>query len=75
MGEITADTKITIGLVISLIGGVFWLSSLHAQTNSNAQAIERIQVKQKDQDSKIEAILINTTTANAKLDLMLERKK
>lgn len=72
---ITQETKITLGLVMSLLGGVFWLSSLHAKTVANSETIQRIQEKQKDQDNKIEAVLVNTTNANAKLDILIGERK
>lgn len=72
---ISHETKITIGLASSLLGGVLWLSNLHAKTVANSETIQRIQEKQKDQDSKIEAVLVNTTNANAKLDILLDERK
>lgn len=70
------ETKITLGLAITMLGGVIWLTDLHAKTNANSLAIDTIQAKQKEQDSKIETVLINTTQANSKLDLLLmERDK
>lgn len=72
---LSKETKITLSLAISLLGGVIWLSDLHARTNANSKAIESMQLKQKEQDGKIEAVLVNTTQANAKLDLLLMERK
>jgi len=68
------ETKIAFSLLIPLVGGIMWLSTLHAQTTANSVEIEKIQARQKEQDQKIEAILVNTTRANTKLDFILERK-
>lgn len=72
---VSKETKITLGLAISLVGGILWLSTLHAKTEANSKAIDEVQRKQKEQDGKIEAVLINTTQANAKLDLLLTERK
>ena len=74
MSKITKDTSIAIGLIIPLVGGILWLSTLHAATTANSVAIEKIQLRQKEQDDKIELILINTTRANTKLDVLMESK-
>lgn len=68
------DSKIALGLLIPLVGGILWLSTLHAQTSANSLAIDEIKNKQQKQEEKIEAILVNTTQANTKLDLIMRRK-
>lgn len=42
MSTITKNTGISISLAISLLGGVFWLSSIYYQASSNAQDISEI---------------------------------
>ena len=39
---ISENTGISIGLVITLVGGIFWLSTIYFQGKANASAIEAI---------------------------------
>lgn len=43
---ITENTGISISLVISLAGGLVWLSTLYYKTEAMAQTVNRIEVKQ-----------------------------
>jgi hypothetical protein len=45
LGLVTKETGITIGLVIALFGGVFWLSSMYATVQSTADRIEKLEPK------------------------------
>jgi len=43
---ITENTTISISVVISLIGGIFWLTTLYAKAESTEKAVERVEIKQ-----------------------------
>lgn len=45
VGVISRATLIPLGLVITLMGGVAWLSSVHSQGQFNTKAIEKLDVK------------------------------
>jgi len=40
--KISEDTKITLGLGVALVGGIFWLANLDFQGRANAQSIEAV---------------------------------
>ena len=46
MTKITEKTLIPLSLVISIVGGVFWLTTMWADTQANALTIEKIEFKQ-----------------------------
>lgn len=39
---ISENSSVSIGLLITIMGGVFWISTLYARTDSNTTALERI---------------------------------
>lgn len=43
---INESTSISVGLLITLVGGIFWLSTLYAKTEATAKAVERIEIRQ-----------------------------
>lgn len=45
---ISENTGVSVGLVIALVGGVFWLSTMWAQGRANASAIEAISLDRKE---------------------------
>ena len=56
--KITEGTLIPISLVIILIGGVVWLTTLYFTTQSNAAAIDKIQLKYDAISDKLDDIVI-----------------
>lgn len=46
INKITENTLLPVSLVVILVGGVFWLTTLYNQTVSNAQDISAIETKQ-----------------------------
>ena len=46
VAKITENTLIPISLVITLVGFVFWLTNIYAQTASNSETIKKIETKQ-----------------------------
>lgn len=45
---ISENTGISISVVISLLGGIFWLSTLYAKTVATEQSINRIELNQQE---------------------------
>jgi hypothetical protein len=45
LGLVTKETGITIGLVIALFGGVFWLASMYATVQTTSDRIEKLEPK------------------------------
>jgi hypothetical protein len=46
-------TPITIGLLISIVGGVAWLTELKYQNDANAKEILEVKVDQKDMNKSL----------------------
>jgi hypothetical protein len=44
--KITENTLLPISLVITLVGGVFWLTTIYSQSNANAVEIKEMKTKQ-----------------------------
>lgn len=44
---LSEDTPITIGLLVIIIGGVLWLSSMDASGKANTKALDEIKMEQK----------------------------
>lgn len=48
LSRITEDTLIPVSLVITIVGGVFWLSALWHKADANAEAIQEIKAERKE---------------------------
>lgn len=86
MEIITENTAISIGLVVLLIGGAAWLTTLHVSTLSNGKRLSKIQDKNEESDTrlrqridKLEAetntILERMARMETKLDFIIESIK
>lgn len=53
---ITENTPISISLLISLAGGIFWLTTLYSKTEANAEALKRIEYNQEKYTENLEQI-------------------
>jgi hypothetical protein len=53
---ISESTGISISLLITLAGGIFWLSTLYAKTLNTEQATQRIESKQDQYNKDIQEI-------------------
>lgn len=53
--------KMSLGLIAILIGGIFWISSLYAETTHNTTALERI-------ENKVDSLAERLTRVEDKLD-------
>lgn len=53
---ISENTPISIGLLMTIIGGIFWLTNLYAQTISNSNALHRIENNQDRYTQNLEQI-------------------
>ena len=72
MDMITEKTLVPISLLAVLAGGVFWLSSMYAQTTANAQAIVEIKEAQKDDRREI---IERLNHIDNKIDRLLRQTK
>ncbi len=68
LGKITEDTAVSISLLIVIIGGVFWLSTLYAKTNNTAEAVSRIEDKSQEYQKTVDEINLRLTRIEAKLE-------
>lgn len=50
---ISEHTSISLTVLISLVGGIFWLTTLYAKTESTAQAISRIEINQTEYNKNL----------------------
>lgn len=46
--RIDERTPVSIGLMVLIIGGVFWLASMHIETVSNAEQVKELKEDVKD---------------------------
>jgi hypothetical protein len=65
--RITEDTLIPISLVIMLVGGVFWLTSMYNATAANSKDIAELKVKQEQYNQTVQAIWIELVTIKTRL--------
>lgn len=56
MAKITENTTLSIGLVIVLVGGVFWFSSIYFKTDANAAAVTELVKFVKSVDKRLKRI-------------------
>lgn len=75
MGKITESTTISIGLVIILIGGVFWLSTLYANDMTQNQKIAELHQENKEIKDDIKKILNDTYEIKADLKILTNNKR
>lgn len=82
MDLISSDTGITVGLVITLIGGVVWLTRLHSLALTNQRTLIELNKRIAVQDARIEsqereaAVLTNQISIiNTKLDYIIDELK
>lgn len=57
MKTITETTLIPISLVITLVGGIVWLSTLYARTEETAKAIIRVEANQQGYNENLREII------------------
>jgi hypothetical protein len=72
MKKITESTLVPISLVITLFGGVMWLSALWFREEANAQAIAEVKQVIKDDRATLRDDIKHI---NDKLDKIMERLK
>lgn len=70
MKQLTETTLLPISLVITIIGGVFWLTSIYNTTQSNAASIASIENKQERYIETVSEIRVEL----GKIKGMLEKK-
>jgi hypothetical protein len=68
--KITEKTAVSISLVISLIGGIAWLTNLHADTSRNTEQIGRIEEKL----DSIEQIKLDVAIIKTELQLIRKQR-
>lgn len=80
--KITEKTLIPISLVITLVGGVAWLSNLHFVSAQSAEAITKIEQKQDSYVQSLDQIKLKLIEIEAnqkhvikKLEELSERRK
>ncbi len=56
MKPIGENTPITVGIVIAIIGGVFWLTEIYTRGLATAQAVSDFQVDFRDMSRDIQQI-------------------
>lgn len=63
---ITKETLMPVGLVISILGGVFWFSSVYSTVNQSADRIERL-------EAKMDVVYERTARMEATLDALISK--
>ena len=59
MKEITEKTLLPLSLVITLSGGIFWLTKQYIQTEANAETLNKVASKQDQYVEDIQAIRLD----------------
>lgn len=54
--KITKDTLISLGLLVSIVGAVFWLTSIYAEGKQNTAEILDLKDNQKDYVKTLQSI-------------------
>lgn len=70
---ISDDTKITLGIVVALLGGMGFVTSLAFQTNSNAAAIEKMQRSSDERNEKLDQIATDIAVIKTKLGFIQKK--
>lgn len=70
MSTISESTKITVGFVVTLLGGIWWLTTLYSDVQTQAAEIRNIK-----NDARInqEYNLYELRAINKKLDSIIEK--
>ena len=68
MKAITEATLMPISLVLVLIGGVSWLSTLHAKTESVGFKVEKVEVMQDEYNRNLKEILVKLSRIEGRLE-------
>lgn len=55
---ISEKTKVTLGMVAAIAGGIVWVSTLHANTTENSKTISSLVKKEEEKDKIMTDILI-----------------
>lgn len=50
---ISSNSRVTISLVLSLVGGIAWLTNLHFVTTATAKALEEFKEQQVEEDREV----------------------
>lgn len=74
MNKITENTLIPISLVITILGGVVWLSTLWARTEAHAEKISKLQVQQESMMKQVTDSNIELVKQLARIEAKLEDK-
>ena len=74
MNKITENTLIPVSLVILLLGGIVWLTSIYAQASQAAEAVKALTFKQEDYNRLIENIDRRLSRIEGKLGVRSEEK-
>ncbi len=70
MSAISENTKVTIGLVMTLLGGIWWLTTLYSDVQTQASEIRNIK---NDARFTQEYNLYELRAINKKLDEILQK--
>lgn len=68
MSQITEKTRITLGMVVTLLGFSAWLTQIYFQGTANADSIREI----KDRQSKIETIQTDVAVIKSQMQTIQE---
>lgn len=71
-GVLSSGTPITVGLAITLIGGVYWLTKMYSLTKQNERDIVKIWLEVETIKSNNTLIVDRMARIETKLDSVLE---
>ena len=61
MKEISEKTRVTISLLIIILGGMTWLSTVYAEIKTNSSDLQELKDHQEKRDDRLEIILERVT--------------
>ena len=75
MNTITDKTRVSVALVLTLLGGMFWLTSVYAEVKTNSTKLLEYQSEQSRITEKTQLILQKMAVIEEKLDRIYQRGK
>jgi hypothetical protein len=75
MKAITENTVIPISLMLSLVGGIVWLTTIYNKTEAHEESLRKIESKQEAYLQNLEVIKVKLARIEMKLGIRLETTK
>jgi hypothetical protein len=68
MNTITDKTRVSVALVLTLLGGMFWLTTVYAEVRNSSNKIQELQTGQHRKEEQVLEILQRLAVIQEKLE-------